>query len=198
MQRGKVLSAEELASFKEKYNGERWGRYLDVDGDGVPYRTLPGTPTPQAAYFTRGTGHNEYAVYSERSDVWERGLKRLAVKWDTARELVPSPIVDEVAGARVAILSVGSNDPAVQEARARLRKAGVETSYLRLRALPFNHVVSDFIAAYDKVYVVENNFDGQLHSILSSELPALATRLVSLAKCDGLPLSARWITEQIA
>jgi 2-oxoglutarate ferredoxin oxidoreductase subunit alpha len=198
LDRGKVLSAEQLARFKEEHNGQHWGRYLDVEGDGIPFRTLPGTPAPQAAYFTRGTGHNEYAIYSERSDVWEGSLRRLAVKWETARRIVPAPIIDEVAGAEIAIISIGSNDPAVAEARARLEKAGVKTSYLRLRALPIGEAVSDFVARYAKVYVVENNFDGQLHTILSSELPQYATRLVKTSKCDGLPLSARWISEQIA
>ena len=198
LDRGKVLSAEQLARFKDEHEGKRWGRYLDVDGDGIPYRTLPGTPTPQAAYFTRGTGHNEYAIYSERSDVWEGSLRRLAVKWESARTLVPAPIVDDVAGAEIGIISLGSNDPAVVEARARLEKNGVRTSYLRLRALPINDDVRKFIAQYGKVYVVENNFDGQLHTILSSELPEYAARLHKAAKCDGLPLSARWISEQIA
>lgn len=198
LDRGKVLSAEQLASFKDDYDGKRWGRYLDVDGDGIPYRTLPGTPTPQAAYFTRGTGHNEYAIYSERSDVWEGSLRRLAVKWETARTLVPAPIIDEVVGAKIGIISLGSNDPAVVEARARLEKNGVKTSYLRLRALPINDDVLNFVARHDKVYVVENNFDGQLHTILSGELTDYAPRLRKAAKCDGLPLSARWISEQIA
>jgi 2-oxoglutarate ferredoxin oxidoreductase subunit alpha len=193
-----VLSAAELAKFKDEHNGQRWGRYLDVDGDGIPYRTLPGAETLQAAYFTRGTGHNEYAIYSERSDVWERGLQRLALKWETARHIVPAPIVDEVPEAEIGIISLGSNDAAIAEARARLAKAGVKTSYLRLRALPINEAVRDFVAKYPKVHVVENNFDGQLHTILSSELPQYATRLVKTSKCDGLSLSARWITEQLA
>jgi 2-oxoglutarate/2-oxoacid ferredoxin oxidoreductase subunit alpha len=198
LDRGKVLSADQLAAFKENHNGQRWGRYLDVDGDAIPYRTLPGTPVPQAAYFTRGTGHNEYAVYSERSDVWERGLQRLARKWETARTLVPAPIVEEAEGATIGIVSLGTNDEAIQEARSRMGKAGLATSYLRLRALPLSKEFRAFVAKYDKIYVVENNFDGQLHLILSSELPDLATKMVSVAKCDGLPLSARWITEQIA
>jgi 2-oxoglutarate ferredoxin oxidoreductase subunit alpha len=169
-----------------------------VDGDGIPYRTLPGTPTPHAAYFTRGTGHNEYAIYSERSDVWESGLQRLALKWETARKLVPAPIIDEVADAEIGIISLGSNDAGIAEARARMDKAGVKTSYLRLRALPINEDVRNFAAKYAKVHVIENNFDGQLHTILSSELPEFATRLVKTCKCDGLPLSARWISDQIA
>ena len=134
---------------------------------------------------------------SERSEDWENNLKRLARKFETARNLVPKPVVDEVEDAKIAIISIGSNDPAVQEARQRLAKAGVETSYMRLRALPISDSVRDFIASYDQVYVVENNFDGQLHKILLTETPASATRLVSVSKCDGMALSARFITESI-
>jgi 2-oxoglutarate ferredoxin oxidoreductase subunit alpha len=192
LDRGKVLTAEDLRD-----RGGKWGRYVDEDGDGITYRTLPGTEHPLAAYFTRGTGHNEYAGYSERSEDWEKNLFRLARKFETARTLVPKPVIDDVEEARIAIISMGSNDPSIQEARDRMRKAGVETSYLRLRALPISQTVRDFIASYDVVYVIENNFDGQLHKILLTETPEYATRLVSLAKCDGMPLSARFITESI-
>ncbi|MEZ4728973.1 MAG: 2-oxoacid:acceptor oxidoreductase subunit alpha [Caldilineaceae bacterium] len=192
LDRGKVLTAEDLQA-----RGGKWGRYLDEDGDGIPYRTLPGTEHPLASYFTRGTGHNEYAFYSERAEDWENNLYRLARKYDTARTLVPKPVIDDVEEANIAIISLGSNDPAVQEARDRLRSAGVETSYLRLRALPISQTVRDFVASYDAVYVVENNFDGQLHKILVTEMPEYAMRLVSVAKCDGLPLSARFITESL-
>ena len=193
MDRGKVLNAEEVKAL----NGS-WGRYKDVDGDGIGYRTLPGTPDPRAAYFTRGTGHNEYAVYSERSEDWEANLYRLRRKFDTARTLVPGPIVDTNDDAEIGILSLGSNDGAVQEARSRLAAQGIATSYLRLRALPIGVSVRDFIHSYEKVFVVEANFDGQLHNILTSEEPAQATKLISLAKCDGMPLSARFIAEGVA
>ena len=198
LDRGKVLTAEQLAQFKDNHDGQRWGRYLDVDGDGIAYRTLPGTDNPSAAYFTRGTGHTAYATYSERPDVWEDNLKRLQQKFDTARALVPAPIVQEADGATIGIISVGSNHPAIIEALARLGEEGVAASYLRVRALPTNGAVKEFVDKYDKVYVIENNLDGQLYKILQTELPEAATKLVSLAKCDGLPLSARWITEQIA
>ncbi|MCB0090737.1 MAG: 2-oxoacid:acceptor oxidoreductase subunit alpha [Caldilineaceae bacterium] len=192
MDRGKVLSAEDLSELKGN-----WGRYVDVDGDGIPYRTVPGTKHPAAAYFTRGTGHNEYAVYSERKEDWENNMVRLERKFNTARELVPAPIVEENAQASIGIMTLGSNDPAVREAMDRLQADGVETSYMRLRALPISQQVKEFVAAHDQVYVVENNFNGQLCTILRTEMPALATRLVSVSKCDGLPLSARWITESI-
>ena len=123
LDRGKVLSAEQLAQFKEQHNGQRWGRYLDVDGDGIPYRTLPGTPNPAAAYFTRGSGHTEYATYTERPEIWERNLKRVEKKFETARSLVPAPIVEDTPGATIGILSFGTNHPAVVEAQARLEKA---------------------------------------------------------------------------
>jgi 2-oxoglutarate ferredoxin oxidoreductase subunit alpha len=189
---GKVLTAEDL----EKLGGS-WGRYKDVDGDGITYRTLPGTKHNMAAYFTRGTGHNEYAIYSERPDDWEHNLERLRRKFETARTLVPAPIVDEDENASIGIISIGSNDTAIQEARDRLAAQGIATSYLRLRALPISSTVRDFIHKYDKVFVVELNFDGQLCSILRSEEPRSAAKLISLSKCDGLSISARFITEGV-
>jgi 2-oxoglutarate/2-oxoacid ferredoxin oxidoreductase subunit alpha len=190
--RGKVLNVEDL-----KELGGSWGRYKDVDGDGIAYRTLPGTKHNLAAYFTRGTGHNEYASYSERSDDWEHNLERLHRKFNTARDLVPAPVVDERPGASLGIISLGSNDAAVQEARDQLQDAGVEASYLRLRALPINQTVRDFMARHDTVVVVENNFDGQLYRILAAEEPQFGAKLVSVAKSDGLPLAAQWIASAI-
>lgn len=192
MDRGKVLTLEQL-----KELGGSWARYKDVDGDGIGWRTLPGTPHPAAAYFTRGTGHTEYATYSERPEDWENNMHRLARKFETARQLVPPPVVDEVAGAQVGIISIGSNHPAVVEARDLLRAVGIETSYLRLRALPINDTVRAFMHSYDRVFVVENNHDGQLHQILLSEEPLCSGSLVSVARCNGLPLAAEWIAETI-
>jgi 2-oxoglutarate ferredoxin oxidoreductase subunit alpha len=192
LDRGKVLSAEDL----EKLGGS-WGRYKDVDGDGIPYRTIPGNTHKMASYFTRGTGHNEYAGYSERPDDWEKNLTRLYRKFETARDHVPAPIIEHVEGAKVGIISLGSNDPAITEARDRLSGAGVETSYLRLRALPLAPSVKEFIAQHDHIFVVENNFDGQLYKILISATPTSAPKMVSTARCNGMPLSARWITDNI-
>jgi len=192
MDRGKVLTAEQLREL-----GGSWGRYKDVDGDGITYRTLPGTKHPMAAYFTRGTGHDEYARYSERPEVWEANLNRLALKFDTARQLVPAPVVDVVPNARYGIISVGSNDPAIQEARDILQAAGIETSYLRLRALPINEDVHNFIRDHERLFVVENNRDGQLNLILLSEEPCCGEKLTSIARCNGLPLSAEWIADAI-
>ena len=192
LDRGKVLSAEDL----EKLGGS-WGRYKDVDGDAIPYRTVPGNKHKMAAYFTRGTGHNEYAGYSERPDDWENNLARLYRKFETARQHVPAPIIDKVEGAKVGIISLGSNDPAILEARDRLTAAGVETSYLRLRALPLTASVNEFIAEHDYIFVVENNFDGQLYKILINAAPTSAPKMVSAARCNGMPLSARWINDTI-
>ena len=192
MDRGKVLSLEQLQELSHS-----WGRYKDVDGDGIGWRTLPGTRHPAAAYFTRGTGHTEMATYSERPEDWENNLLRLRRKFDTARNLVPPPVVDAPEGARFGIISYGSNHPAIAEARDLLRGQGVETAYLRLRALPINDTVRDFMRAYDRVFVVENNFDGQMHQILLSEEPVCGGQLVSVSRCNGMPLTAEWIAEQI-
>lgn len=192
LDRGKVLSLEQLQEL-----GNSWGRYKDVDGDGIAWRTLPGTKHPAAAYFTRGTGHTEMATYSERPEDWENNLKRLRRKFDTARDLVPAPVVDASEGARIGIISVGSNHPAIIEARDLLREQGVETAYMRLRALPINNTVREFMHSYDRVFVVENNFDGQLHQILLSEEPVCGGGLVSVSRCNGMPLTAAWIAEQI-
>lgn len=190
--RGKVLTAEDLARLEGK-----WQRYADVDGDGIGYRTLPGTNHPAAGYFTRGTGHNEAAAYSERPEEWSANLARLARKHDHARSIVPAPVIELAGGAEVGIISYGSNDLAVQEARASLETAGVPTSYLRVRALPLERRLADFLRNHERVYVVENNLEGQMHQLVQLHDPAGAGRVVSIAKCDGLPLTARWICASI-
>jgi len=192
LDRGKVLSTEELT----RLQGE-WKRYADVDGDGVCYRTLPGTNHPAAAYFTRGTGHNEAAAYSERPEDWSANLNRLAKKHDYARTIVPAPVVDLIESAEVGLISFGSNDAAIQEARDLLNLAGIPTSYLRLRALPLESSLVEFIRKHKRLYVIENNQDGQMHSLIQLHTPADAVRIVSIAKCDGFPLTARWIREAI-
>lgn len=193
---GKTLSLEQLESFFSD-KGE-WYRYKDYDGDGVTYRTLPGTDHPRAAYFTRGTGHNEKATYSERSDDWVANLERLHYKYDTtARSLVPQPVVDLNPEHKIGIISYGSNDPAVKEARDRLAAGGIQTNYLRVRALPLAQEVYDFVLNHERVYVIENNFDGQMAQILRMEIPQDTTHMTSLALGDTLPMSAQWIEAQI-
>lgn len=194
MDRGKVLWEEDL----EKLGGN-WARYKDVDGDGIPYRTVPGNRHPRASYFTRGTGHDENARYSEDNEVWERVQDRIKHKFETARKLVPQPIVDlQGKNTPVAIISFGSTEPAVAEARDQLRERNeMPTDFLRVRALPASSSIREFIENHDRVYVVELNRDGQLHQILTIEYPDLATRLISVAHLDGLPLTARWVRESI-
>jgi 2-oxoglutarate/2-oxoacid ferredoxin oxidoreductase subunit alpha len=193
--RGKTLNAETLQGFIDEHG--KWGRYMDVDGDGVPYRTIPGTDHPFAAYFTRGTGHNEMAVYSERSEDWIENMTRLTKKMFNARELLPQPILDINPEANIGIITFGTNEPAVQEARDLLAADGIATSYLRVRALPLSHYVSDFIADHDHVYVVENNFDGQLTQIIRMEHPEDITNILPMPLGDGLPMTASWVYDII-
>lgn len=193
--RGKVLDAEQLAAFIEK-NG-KWGRYWDVDGDGVGYRTLPGTNHPNSAYFARGTGHNEMAVYSERGDDWVQNMTRLRKKFDSARHITPQPIVDYTAGKTVGIITFGTNEPAIQEARDSLAKQGIPTNYMRVRALPMPESVREFVLKHDHVYVIENNFDGQLHQIINMEISEDTRHMKALALGDSLPMTPEWVVEQI-
>ncbi|MGD8584347.1 MAG: 2-oxoacid:acceptor oxidoreductase subunit alpha [Chloroflexota bacterium] len=190
LKRGKVLTAEQVAE-------RGFARYLDIDGDGIPYRTIPGNENPDASYFNRGTGHSAYAVYSEKPQDWVDNMARLKRKYDTARQMVPEPVVDIRETAEIGLIFYGSTLPAVMEARASLAEAGVELSLLRLRALPINDAVREFVAAHQQCYVVELNRDGQMHQILSLEMPALATRLVSLSHMDGMPLTAEWLVEKV-
>jgi 2-oxoglutarate ferredoxin oxidoreductase subunit alpha len=192
IKRGKVLWEEDFEKLTEK-----WGRYLDKDGDGIPYRTVPGNRHPASAYFARGTGHDEYATYSEDGETWVKNMKRLNVKFDTARTLVPEPEIHTLEGAKIAIIAVGSTDPAILEARDYLLEGGTKIDYLRLRALPICSAVMNFIRNYEHIYVIEMNRDGQLHQILSLEMPECATSLISLTHNDGLQITATWVKEAI-
>ena len=190
MDRGKVLWEEDL----ERMAGE-WKRYADVDGDGIPYRTVMGNRHTAAAYFTRGTGHTEEARYSEEPDNWEAVLLRLQKKFATAKNLVPRPELHSMPGAKVGFLAYGSTDPAVQEARHHLAQQGVKLDYLQVKAVPFTDEVKEFIQSHDLTYVVELNRDGQMHQLLTLAYPEVALKLVSLAHLDGMPLTAKWIVD---
>jgi 2-oxoglutarate ferredoxin oxidoreductase subunit alpha len=192
MDRGKVLWEEDL----ERLKGD-WGRYRDVDGDGIPYRTLMGNRHPAGAYFTRGTGHTPEARYSEDSKVWEDLLNRLKRKYDTARNYVPKPRIESV-GASIGIIAYGSSDPAIEEARHLFSLQGVSTDYMQLKAVPFSQEVTDFVASHDVNYVVELNRDGQMYQLLLVDHPEHAPKLVSLAHIDGLPLTAKWVVDAIS
>lgn len=193
--RGKVLSAEDLDKFQEEH-GEIWGRYKDVDNDAVPYRTIPGTDHPLAAYFTRGTGHDDMAVYSERADDWTRNMARLHRKFEDMREKLPQPVVDD-RDAEIGIISFGTNDAAVEEARDRLEAQGIQTDYMRVRALPVAQSVYDFLFGHERVYIVENNFDGQLARILRMETNKDTSHVISLALGDSLPMTPGFVVNGI-
>lgn len=193
IQRGKVLAAEDV----ERLGG--FARYQDVDGDGIGYRTLPGTNHPHASYFTRGSGHNEKAQYTEREDDYIRNMDRLAHKFETMRNHVPAPVVEYNAKAKVGLVAFGTSHYAVEESRDQLRaEYGVETSYLRLRAYPFTRELTDFIRRHDRVYVVEQNRDAQMLALMRIEFAAEdIARLRSMRYYGGLPIDARTITDDV-
>jgi 2-oxoglutarate ferredoxin oxidoreductase subunit alpha len=190
--RGKVLWEDGLEKLSEK-----WARYKDVDGDGIPYRTVPGNRHPSSAWFARGTGHDENAVYTEDGEEYKRNMARLSRKFDTAKTLVPKPVLDSMEGANIGIIAFGSTEPAVQEARHHLSKAGLKTDFLRLRAIPFTEDVTEFIYSHERSYVVEMNRDGQLHQLLSLEYAPVCAKLTSIAHLDGLPMTAHLVEEMI-
>jgi 2-oxoglutarate/2-oxoacid ferredoxin oxidoreductase subunit alpha len=193
LDRGKVLSKAEI----EKLGG--FARYKDVDGDGIPYRTLPGTGHPLAAYFTRGSGHNEKAQYTERPDDFERGMERLNKKFETARSSVPRPEVVADGTSKIGILAYGTTHYAITESRDQLEQEyTVKTDYLRVRAYPFTREVHEFIERHDRVYVVEQNRDAQMASLLKLDIkPELTPRLRSICHIHGLPIDARSVTDEL-
>ncbi len=194
IKRGKVLSKEDL----DKLGG--FARYKDLDGDGVGYRTLPGTEHPAAAYFTRGSGHNDHSSYSERPDDYENNMERLNRKFETARSFVPRPEIFKGDKAKIGIIAYGTSHWGIIESRDQLRNEyAIETDYLRLRAYPFTREVHEFIEQHDRVYVVEQNRDAQMLSLLKLDLkPELIGRLRSIAHLDGLPLDARSVTDELS
>jgi 2-oxoglutarate ferredoxin oxidoreductase subunit alpha len=193
IRRGKVLSAEDL----DRLGG--FARYKDVDGDGVGYRTLPGTKHPAAAYFTRGSGHNERAGYSEREDDYMNNLDRLARKFQARRGQVPPPRVEMNPKAHAGVICAGTSRYAAEESRDQLRQEyGLETSYLRLKAYPFTAELAEFVHRHERVYVIDQNRDGQLLLLMRLELePEEIGKLRSVRYYGGLPLDARTVTEEI-
>ncbi len=193
LDRGKVLSADDLTRLGE------FARYKDVDGDAIPYRTLPGTDHPQASYFTRGSGHNEKALYTERPEDYQNLMERLNRKFETARTLVPAPVIVQTGKSKVGLIAFGTTDFAVTESRDQLKKEyGVDTDYLRIRAFPFTHEVHDFVSSHARVYVIEQNRDAQMLSLLKLDLPAEeAVKLRSVRHFNGLPIDARSVTDEL-
>ena len=191
--RGKVMSAADLDA------GKNFGRYLDVDGDGIPYRTIPGTHPSKGAYFSRGTTRNAYAKYSEAGADYVYNMERLRRKFVTAGKLVPAPVIQEASQpARHGVIYYGSTSPAMAEARALLEARGVHVDLLRVRAFPFADEVMDFIAAHDSVFVVEQNESGQMRTMLINEGELDPHRLIRVLHYDGTPITARFIAGRIA
>lgn len=196
MDRGKLLWEDDLQELIER-NGNHWGRYEDVDGDGIPYRTVPGNQHIQSGHFTRGTSHTEDAGYTEDPEIWERTFERIKQKIDGNKQYLPKPIERIVPDAKIGIIASGSADMAVIEARDLLEESGVKTNYLRVRSLPMGQEVVDFIEKNDVVFVIELNRDGQLHQLITLTAPEFAGKLVSCSHMDGLSLTASWIKEQV-
>ena len=190
--RGKILWEEELDNFK----GD-WGRYLDVDGDGIPYRTVMGNAHKKAPFFSRGTGHDEYGNYSEDPQVWQRINSRIKMKFDNARECLPKPVYRKLRSAKIGLIAVGSVEQAMIEAQDKLEALGIICDFMRIRALPFSKEVREFIETHSNNYVVELNRDGQLNQILCMEYCDLTTRLTSLSYLDGFPITADWIIQMV-
>jgi len=193
IQRGKVLDAAKLTELQGK-----WGRYDDIDGDGITWRTLPGTDHPFASYFTRGSGHDAQARYSERPEDYKALVDRLARKYETAKLFVPKPVVDVRKGAKIGFIAYGTTTWALEESRDQLRREqGIETSYFRLRALPFTDELNQFIASHDRVYVVEQNRDGQMADMIRLAVGEDQRKIRKILHYTGLPCDARTITDAI-
>ncbi len=190
--RGKVLTAEDLE------NMGRFGRYLDVDGDGIPYRTYPGTHPTKGSYFTRGTSHNEYAGYTEDGDEYVKNVNRLLLKWETAKELVPAPhFYKNKINNDQALIFFGTSIYAAEEALDILKEQGHEMNAMRVKAFPFNEEVAAFIRSHKKVFVIEQNRDAQFRSLLINELDASPHKLIPVLNYDGMPITADKIVQLI-
>ncbi|MBS0491087.1 MAG: 2-oxoacid:acceptor oxidoreductase family protein, partial [Proteobacteria bacterium] len=192
LDRGKVMTYDDLEA------GRDFGRYLEVDGDGIPYRTYPGTHPTKGGYFTRGTSRNPYARYSEEGAVYVGNMERLLRKFDTARRLVPGPIARNATRAtRDGVIYFGSSTPAVHEALGSLEHTGLHLDALRVRGFPFADEIFDFIAAHDRVFVIEQNRDAQLRTLLINEGEIDPSRLTAVLHYDGTPITARFITDAV-
>ena len=188
--RGKVLNAEQIESMEKFY------RYVDVDGDGITYRTLPGEH-PKGSYFTRGSGHSKYGAYTEDSAEYLEVVDRLLVKWETAKSMVPEPSIEYSKFNKTGIISLGSCDGAVKEALLHLQDENIGLNYCRVKGFPFDDAVRDFIARHDQGYVGEQNRDGQLRSMLMLELEVEPGKLISMLHYDGMPINSRFVIDRV-
>lgn len=192
---GKRLSAQDLDEWTKA--GKKFRRYFDQDGDGVPYRTVPGNQNRTASYFTRGSGHDADARYSEDEHDYKYILDRLRKKFETSRKFVPKPIVEKERGVKTGIICYGSSYEPVREARDRLKAQGLKTNHMLIRALPLTSEVSDFLAEHDTIYLVEQNRDGQMAAIIKDEHPEFGTKIVSVLIYNGLPATPLEVVNQI-
>ena len=192
---GKRLSAEQLEEWSKA--GKKFRRYFDQDGDGIPYRTVPGNPHLTASYFTRGSGHDADAIYSEDENDYKYILDRLRKKFDTSRKFVPKPIIEKERGVKTGIICYGSSYEPVREARDRLKARGLKTNHMLIRALPLTSEVTDFLAEHDTIYLVEQNRDAQMAAIIKDENPLLGAKITSILVYNGLPVSAGEVVKQI-
>ncbi|MEI6311954.1 MAG: 2-oxoacid:acceptor oxidoreductase subunit alpha [Bacteroidota bacterium] len=191
--RGKVLSATDLEKI------ERFGRYKDVDDDGIPYRTLPGTHPTKGSYFTRGSSHDEYAAYTENSGVYKKGMDRLIKKWNTAKELVPAPhFYQDSNQSSMGVIFFGTSTYSAEEALDLLKEDGIVLDAMRLKAFPFSKKVEEFIHSHDKIFIIEQNRDAQLKSLFMIELDVNPNKIISVLNFDGLPITADNIMKQIS
>jgi len=188
--RGKILTEKELSTMQSYF------RYQDPDGDGIPYRALPGTKHPAAPYVTRGSGHGSKGEYTEKAEVYLDIVDRLTKKWETAKTLVPKPVLDSV-GSKVGIIAYGSANAPMQEGRDLLSQNGIKTDYLRVRALPFTNEIKEFIQTHDRVYVIDLNRDAQMMSLLLMEWPELHSKMKSIKHYEGTPMTADTIAENV-
>jgi 2-oxoglutarate ferredoxin oxidoreductase subunit alpha len=190
--RGKVMTAAMLDSGKE------FGRYLDVDGDGIPFRTYPGTHPSKGGYFTRGTSKNAYAIYSEAGPDYKYNMQRLLKKFETAKTLVPKPVLSaSKEPARFGAIFYGSTSPAMAEALEELTRQGIYINALRIRSFPFQDEIFDFVASHSKVFVIEQNRDAQLKTLLVNDAGINPASLISVLHYDGTPITARYIMAEI-
>jgi 2-oxoglutarate ferredoxin oxidoreductase subunit alpha len=192
---GKRLSAEQLEEWSKA--GKKFRRYFDQDGDGIPYRTVPGNQNRMASYFTRGSGHDADARYSEDETDYKYILDRLRKKFENARKFVPKPIVEKERGVKTGIICYGSSYEPVREARDRLKASGLKTNHMLIRALPLTSEVRDFLVEHETIYLVEQNRDGQMAAIIKDENPDLGTKVTSILVYNGLPMAAGEVVRQI-
>jgi 2-oxoglutarate ferredoxin oxidoreductase subunit alpha len=192
---GKRLSAEQLDEWGKA--GKKFRRYFDQDGDGIPYRTVPGNQHRMASYFTRGSGHDSDAKYSEDEHDYKYILDRLRKKFETSRKFVPKPIAEKEKGVKTGIICYGSSYEPVREARDRLKVAGLKTNLMLIRALPLTREVTDFLVEHETIYLVEQNRDGQMAAIMKDENPELGAKIVSILIYNGLPATPLEVTKQI-